>query len=387
MTCVVRAIFVASFLIVSSAFDPVKWDFTGELHLEYKKLPRLYHLILPRNYHESEQIFPAVLFLHGNGANASAFASETNMTQEGPKNGYIMIFAEGVQTPDSNPSGSRERSWNSGTCCDEALTNNVDDITYLKTVLQDITHRRFRINRQKVFISGTSNGGSLTVRATCELGREYFAGASANVGSFEGRSGADCGKKCIDHDDGYRYCEWDRNKKGCQVDDWYDSLPSIYDCEKQLRHPAQKPVPIIFFNGRLDPSSNISGLVVTPINNSAPGVYNETFPPMDFIYPHFARLYGCDMKSLHRSFHNGTTDNATTCYSWSSCPHAANVTYCLSDAGHQWYGDNYDYPAVCEYEGYNKSECDPTVALADYGPNTPSVSDTQQTLAFFERLL
>jgi poly(3-hydroxybutyrate) depolymerase len=379
-------ILIASSLTLSSAFDPVRWDFTGELPLKYKNEHRLYHLILPKNYHQLQQDFPAILFLHGNGANASAFASETNMTQQGPKRGYIMIFAEGVQTPDSKL-GCGERSWNAGSCCDEALTNNVDDITYLKDVLEDITHHRFRVNRQKVFISGTSNGGSLTVRATCELGREYFAGASANVGSFEGRNGADCGKECTDGGDGYNYCGWDREKKGCKADDWLTSLPFVFDCEKQLSHPSKEPVPIIFFNGRLDPSSNISGLVVTPINNSAEGVYNETFPPMDYVYPHFARMYGCDLTSLHESFHNGTAGNATTCYSWSSCPHTANVTYCVSDGGHRWYGDTYDTHAVCTYEGYQQSECDPQADLASYGPNTFSVSDTEQTLAFFERLL
>ena len=113
----IRAILAAAAAVVCSAFDAVHWDYTGKLHLQYKKEHRLYHLLLPAKYHESERDFPAVLFLHGNGANASAFASETNMTQRAPASGFAMIFAEGVQTPGANH--DVRRSWNAGTCCDE----------------------------------------------------------------------------------------------------------------------------------------------------------------------------------------------------------------------------------------------------------------------------
>ena len=42
---------------------------------------------------------------------------------------------------------------------------------------------------------------------------------------------------------------------------------------------------------------------------------------------------------------------------------------------------------VCKYEGYNDTECDPQADLEDYGPNTFSIRDTEQTIAFFNRLL
>merc|ERR1719433_774941 len=99
----------------------------------------------------------------------------------------------------------------------------------------------------------------------------------------------------------------------------------------------------MIFNGNLDPCSNVSGQVMLATNSSG---YAYNFPPMDYAVHHLSYLYGCsttDMSQAPVIFHNGTKGNSTTCRSWPGCQQ--NLTYCLSEAGHRWYGfEGYYHP-------------------------------------------
>jgi poly(3-hydroxybutyrate) depolymerase len=391
---------------VADSFTPIAWDNSTHLDLEYRGQKRLYHIILPSGYAaHPDRSFPAIMMLHGNGDNASVMAATTTLTHAGPQAGYAMIFPEGVQTPNSDRP-TQERSWNAGTCCGMALIDAVDDMHFLKLAIEHAT-KHFRIDQEKVFLSGHSNGGSLTLRAVCELGKEYFAGAAANVGSLEPVRGEYCASNCKPSDDGYYYCAWDQQKPKCRLDDWEDSLPSVFTCNQR-----GGALPIMLFNGNLDPFSspllpgtpNNSGLVNYPTkaHSEDPTYYNVSFPPLSYVMTKFAKMNGCSMSVPPSvSFRNGTTGNTTVCHTWTGC--AANVTSCLSDGGHTWYGDFYtaDYlHELCEYETGGPPmdaywQCSPqaneSVWFGCQGgdtctfANTYSVDETSQTLAFFER--
>lgn len=71
---------------------------------------------------------PVIVAFHGNGADAAAFALQLPvLVAEAKKRGYIMVFPEGVQKEGSTLR-CKERSWNAGSCCDEAVLNDVDDV-------------------------------------------------------------------------------------------------------------------------------------------------------------------------------------------------------------------------------------------------------------------
>ena len=143
----------------------VDWDFTGELEVEYKGLARTYSLLLPADYHHSQRQYPVVLNFHGNGDCGDGFAMENSMTQEAPRRGYVLIYPDGVQTPNST-FRCKDRSWNAGTCCGEAWGNNAGDVEFTRMVLHD-AQKRFRLLRDEVFVTGTSNGGSMALRIGC----------------------------------------------------------------------------------------------------------------------------------------------------------------------------------------------------------------------------
>ena len=207
----------------------------------------------------------------------------TRPTATGHTRGYVMVFPEGVQDPASDLP-CRGRSWNAGTCCGEALVGKADDIGYLVALLKHAKLHHTMIDERRIFISGASNGGSLTVRAACELGKAYFAGAAANVASFEPVRGEACATNCTDGGDGYWYCQWDQARKGCREDDYLQTLPSVYECKQ---HGGA--LPLMLFNGNFDPYSspghdgirNNTGLINYPTNSSctpASECYNISFP-------------------------------------------------------------------------------------------------------------
>lgn len=230
----------------------------------------------------------------------------------------------------------------------------------------------------------------MALRAACEIGSELFAAVSADVSSFEPVRGERCGTNCTPADDGYVYCGWDQARDGCRESDFLASLPPVYACGD-----ANRRIPTMLFNGNADPYSspllpglaNNSGLINFPETPVAGG-YNTTFPPLHYVTRHFAAHNGCNMTVPPKlSFDNGTLGNRTICQTWTGC--AANVTSCLSDAGHVWFGDYWGpayLNAVCEFSTGGPPY--DAVCLEGPGdtlyPNTYSINETAETLAFFE---
>ena len=102
---------------------------------------------------EDGRRFPSIVVLHGNGNNASVFAaSSLSLREASLAHGYALIWPEGVPTPDSTDS-TKERSWNAGTCCGEAVIGNADDMGFLAAVATDAIEQ-FRLDPSQVFLTG-----------------------------------------------------------------------------------------------------------------------------------------------------------------------------------------------------------------------------------------
>jgi len=364
------------------AFTPIAFNDTVKLtRFVYKGEPRQYNVLFPADS-DYDVLRPAILMLHGNTASAEMLLQETNMTQFAPRAGFFLVMPDGVPTPGATMR-SRSRSWNAGTCCDEAFLNNVDDVAFLDAVLDDLLDR-FPVDPKGVFISGTSNGGAMALRAACSLA-DRLAGVGLDCASFEAFDGMTCATECADHDDdGYTYCAWDQSKPGCARDQFGVGLPDNFECDALSR----TPLPVLIANGNLDPVANVSdGGITYPTNPTMPGGFNTSFPPIDYITSYLLRTSGCDPSAASSmvSFHNGSAGNATVCRTWPGCE--TNVTLCLSDAGHKWFGADLDISEICAVVEWNDNStpCNTTALLGDFGPDTYSMSLTNQMLSFFAR--
>ena len=82
------------------------------------------------------------------------------------------------------PNGSgRKLAWNGGDCCGEAAANQVDDVGFVRTLIEDLS-TLINIDRKRVYATGFSNGAIMAYRLACELSDQIAA--IAPVGATQG---------------------------------------------------------------------------------------------------------------------------------------------------------------------------------------------------------
>jgi polyhydroxybutyrate depolymerase len=136
-----------------------------EIALQHDGLKRLYLLHFPKGY-DARKPTPLVVALHGGGGSATYMADDYRygLISKSDAAGFIVAFPNGV---------SRRRSgmlatWNAGKCCGRARDQAVDDVGFLRKMIEDIG-RGANIDRQRVYATGMSNGAMMSYRLACEM--------------------------------------------------------------------------------------------------------------------------------------------------------------------------------------------------------------------------
>lgn len=97
---------------------------------------------------------------HGGGGNAQQFEdTSAQMDPIADREGFITVYPNGT---------GRVTTWNAGTCCGASVTDTIDDVGFVRAVLDDIA-TALCVDRRRVFAAGMSNGAMLTHRLGCEL--------------------------------------------------------------------------------------------------------------------------------------------------------------------------------------------------------------------------
>ncbi|MCA0273691.1 MAG: hypothetical protein LCH69_16740 [Proteobacteria bacterium] len=109
---------------------------------------RYYEIELPANPKGAALI----LALHGGGGDPDQFAKASGLARAATQAGYAVAFPAG-----SGRRGDRLLTWNGGYCCGYAARNGVDDVSFLKAVIEDAA-RRFGVDGSGVYLTGMSNG-------------------------------------------------------------------------------------------------------------------------------------------------------------------------------------------------------------------------------------
>ncbi len=121
---------------------------------------------------------PAILSLHGGGGSAMIQASTSQLNQLADEQKVFVVYLEGsgvIQT------------FNAGGCCGFAQSQNVDDVLYARTVLDDFA-ASYDVDTAEIFATGFSNGGMMSHRLACALSDRIAAIAPIGGGSgqFDG---------------------------------------------------------------------------------------------------------------------------------------------------------------------------------------------------------
>jgi polyhydroxybutyrate depolymerase len=130
---------------------------------------RSYLVNLPPNYNDSNH-FSLVMALHGTGGSADQMERDYKLTAKSNSAGFIIVYPEGVRSDGL----LGIRTWNAGGCCDYAMEHNIDDVKYLRLLIQKLS-TSYKINPKKIYATGMSNGAMMVYRLGCELSNQLAA--------------------------------------------------------------------------------------------------------------------------------------------------------------------------------------------------------------------
>lgn len=139
---------------------------------------RTYRLFVPEGLRGRA---PLLVALHGGLGSGRQFEANSGYDDLATSNGFIVAYPDGVARFPDGTGGAR--TWNAGACCGPAAERGVDDVAFLRAVVADIA-RSHRVDRDRVYAAGHSNGGMMALRLACEAS-DVFAAVGAQSASLE----------------------------------------------------------------------------------------------------------------------------------------------------------------------------------------------------------
>ncbi len=231
-------------------------------------ITRTYTLVLPTGYYLSASNYSLVIALHGGGGSGTQFESSCKLTDKANAAGFVVVYPDGT---------GGIRTWNAGTCCGSAVTNNVNDVKFISQLIDQLV-ANYKINPKKVYATGHSNGGMLSYRLACELSNK-IAAIAPNASTMVVTS----------------------------------------PC-----NPARR-VPILHMHSKLDQNIPYTGGYGSGIS----GVYA---PPLDSVFTVWSTINTCPP-----ALQVTTTTTGYTLKRWLLCANSTTIHYYLTnDGGHSW---------------------------------------------------
>jgi polyhydroxybutyrate depolymerase len=164
--------FLLTFLTATSSWAAaVRTD--GSLHCG--GLTRLFNYYAPDNLPQGR---PVVVVLHGGGQHKDAILNSPGVapTEEwlpiADENQLLLIAPNGVNATTGSPAGTSQ-SWNDGRA-DNFTTSTADDIGFMHALLH-WAETLYKVDRQRIYFTGSSNGGLLCYRVAREMSHRVAA--------------------------------------------------------------------------------------------------------------------------------------------------------------------------------------------------------------------
>ncbi len=265
-------------------------------------LARQYKVHVPASY-DPQVPMPLVFCFHGLGQNAVSFCVQgSGMVGAADELGYILVMPNGF-----------ENSWNAGTCCGGASGRGLDDVGLVRALAQEVG-AHVNVDLDRIYATGFSNGGYLSLRLACEA-----ADLVAAVASGSGAIGI--------------------NENGGGT----NSASDFVACS-----PSER-VSVLELHGTQD--------ALVPFRLHEPAL------------AHFARSNGCEAMTTPAASPASSGD--TSCVTYPTCPPGTEVTGCtVTGGGHVWFGDPSCGTGVgaigCLFVGANSESLTNTSAIFDF---------------------
>ena len=152
-------------------------NYTGThvFRITVDQVQRSYTIHVPHDYDEKQSL-PVVIMLHGGGGTANAAIEETGWVDKAEKEGFLVVFPEAMaRDPSQRSSFARNpQLWNDGSdrfYPDQKIPN---DVAFINVLIEDL-FSIFPVDREQIFITGFSNGASMSFRVGAELSKHIAA--------------------------------------------------------------------------------------------------------------------------------------------------------------------------------------------------------------------
>jgi len=286
------AMCLACFLVL--AFNPQKAHSGAKLEepgshtltITVNGMERSYIVHVPVTY-KSQTSSPVVIMLHGGGGTAKAAMWETEWADKADKEGFLAVFPNAMARDPARP-GSFFRNpqlWNDGSDRFYPGQTAVDDIGFIAAMLDDLSVR-FAMDERRIFLTGFSNGASMSFRVGAQLS-DRIAAIAPVAGAL-----------------------------------WFD--PPVF------RHP----VSLCYITGTADPLNLIEGGVPKLATGASDKVRAKPKPPVRDSILKLVKALGCPATMPSVSYAHGVRMET-----YSPCMGDAEVVYIAVDGlGHTWAG-------------------------------------------------
>lgn len=172
---------IALLLVLALATDALAALAPGD-HLNqsfvFDGATRLYDVHVPLSYDGSTPV-PLVLDFHGYSSNKFQQAAISGMKARADAAGFIVVHPQGLFGQPDDPEAVNlpdGPSWNAGICCGKAVTTQVDDVGFVRTLVEALAAEG-NIDRTRVYATGLSNGGAMSQALACNAA-DLFAAAA-----------------------------------------------------------------------------------------------------------------------------------------------------------------------------------------------------------------
>ena len=152
---------------------------TSKQSMIYDGRTRSYILHIPSFYNDSTP-FPLIIALHGGGGNSKSMMGKTGFNDLADEKGFIVVYPDGT-----GKLKNRLLTWNAGHCFGYALENNVDDVGFIRTLIEKLQNT-YNIDSRRIFVTGHSNGGMMAYRLGSELS-DIVAAIAPCAGTIGGK--------------------------------------------------------------------------------------------------------------------------------------------------------------------------------------------------------
>ncbi len=105
---------------------------------------------------------PLIVAMHGGGGSSAQFEATSLLTPKADAANMAVVYPNGTDL-----NGLGLQTWNGGGCCGAAVSQNVDDVKFLLAMIDDLVAQH-RIDPQRVYATGHSNGGFMSYRLACD---------------------------------------------------------------------------------------------------------------------------------------------------------------------------------------------------------------------------